>query len=323
MLVRGKDRHLKLETVPLDAAASFAVLQFHGSHYPFFWHYHHEVEIALIIRGSGLRYIGDAVGHFDEGDLCLLGSNLPHCYVSQPLRRNPVHSMVIQFREDCLGERFIKAPETRAFRDLLVRAERGLQVRGETRRAVYDRLLEMLNQPVGSLEHLNGFLWIMTTLAQSDELYPLSVAGHAPLAKAASHERLNNVLKMLDASMPEAPSQSEIAAKARLSPPAFSRFFRRCMGKTYIEYVNELRIARVCRVLLESDVSVTEAAYKAGFNNLSNFNEQFRRLKNMTPREYRTLARAPEAPAARERRKPVNSFGGRSAKKLPPSIRIT
>ena len=74
------------------------------------------------------------------------------------------------------------------------------------------------------------------------------------------------------------------------SRSCFSRFFKRCIGKTFIEYVTELRIGRVCRELMETDESITAIAYGAGFNNLSNFNEQFRKLKRMTPSRYRKMA---------------------------------
>jgi len=72
-----------------------------------------------------------------------------------------------------------------------------------------------------------------------------------------------------------------------LSEGAFSRFFRGHTGKTFPQFLNELRIGRACSLLMEGDLNVTEIAYECGFANLSNFNRQFLRLKGLSPREFR------------------------------------
>jgi AraC-like DNA-binding protein len=100
------------------------------------------------------------------------------------------------------------------------------------------------------------------------------------------------VLSFIQANLGLDLRQKQVAQAVKMSPQSFSRFFKRFVGMTYIAYVNELRVRRVCRALLDSDETIAEAAYAAGFNNLSHFNCQFRRVKRMSPREYRRLARA-------------------------------
>jgi AraC-like DNA-binding protein len=239
--------------------------------------------------------------------------------------------MVIQFLPECLGTEFLNAPEARKIRDLYARARRGLLIRGKARRAISERLLQMLTEPVGSLQHLSGFLWIMSTLAESRELTPMAVSERVALSSDAMGDRVNAVLTLINERLPDVPAQSEVAARLRLSPQAFSRFFRRCLGKSYIQYVNELRIGQVCRALLQSEQSVTAIAYAAGFTNLSNFNEQVRKLKGITPREYRRLGRLPGSSQTRGAdeppahvRLPQNSFAGsvRNAKEMPPCFKL-
>jgi AraC-like DNA-binding protein len=155
-------------------------------------------------------------------------------------------------------------------------------------------------------------------------LQPISMSAPAASPDGSANQRINQVLTLINQRLPEVPAQSEVAQRVRMSPQAFSRFFKRCLGKTFIEYVNELRIGEVCRALLETEATITGAAYAAGFNNLSNFNEQFRHLKGMTPREYRDLAlrKARETPS--KKLLPQIRFGGsvRNARKLPPSIKL-
>ena len=290
IITKSAARRLQRETIRLDAKASFALLEFRPRYYKFVWHYHPELELALIIKGRGLRFVGDSIQEFKEGDLCLLGPNLPHTWFSPAIPKSHEQSMVIQFLPECLGEAFLALPESRPIVEMLGRSTRGLQIRGKTRQQVTDLLLQMRRQRVGSLQHLNGFVTILTLLAESRELSPITVADYAPLLSERANQKVNQVLNLIHANMDEIPSQHAMAKLLRFSPQAFSRFFKRCLGKTYVEYVNELRIGRVCRALIETDASITQIAYDAGFNNISNFNEQFRQIKQMTPRDYRRLS---------------------------------
>ncbi len=85
-------------------------------------------------------------------------------------------------------------------------------------------------------------------------------------------------------------TQKEAAHGARMSVPSFSRFFRRATNKTFPAFLNEVRIGHASQQLLETDRTVTEICYDAGFANLSNFNRQFLRLRKVSPREYRRKA---------------------------------
>jgi AraC-like DNA-binding protein len=290
IITKSAARRLQYETIPLDAKVSFAVLEFRPRYYKFVWHYHPELELALIMKGRGLRFVGDSIQEFREGDLCLLGPNLPHTWFSPKIPKTHENSMVIQFLPECLGDKFLAIPEARPIVDLLARSTRGLQIQGKTRQQVTEILLQMRKQTPGSLQHLNGFVTILTLLGESRELKPITVANYEPLLSEHANRKVNQVLNLIHSHMDEIPTQEQMAKTLRLSPQAFSRFFKRCLSKTYVEYVNELRVGRVCRALIESDASVTEIAYEAGFNNISNFNEQFRKFKRMTPREYRRLA---------------------------------
>lgn len=288
----AQTRKMRFEDVPVDSAASFTFREFRWPRFPFNWHYHPELELTLIVKGRGLRFAGDSVEAFKNGDLCLIGSHLPHTWASSPQAPAGVCSLVIQFLPEHWGQAFWNLPELRHVRELLARATQGLAVGGRAREAIAEAILGMSQQPVGSWRRLESLVTLLDRLAAGGHYRPLASSTYVPAANPRTDKRLGQILGFVHAHLGRELSQEQAARAVGLSPQAFSRFFKRALGKTFVDYVNELKIRNVCRDLLETDQSITEIAYAAGFNNLSHFNEQFRRLKQMTPREYRLRIRA-------------------------------
>jgi AraC-like DNA-binding protein len=65
------------------------------------------------------------------------------------------------------------------------------------------------------------------------------------------------------------------------------RFFRLNMEMTLFEYLNKLKIEFACKLLMDQDLSIMEVCFDSGFNNLSHFNKQFKKITGLTPSEYR------------------------------------
>ncbi len=287
-------RRIILENHPLEPNTSFAFKEFRKiTHFPFNWHYHPELELTLIVKGRGLRFVVDSIQDYREGDLCLLGSNTPHTWQSVPTRGESVHSIVILFKREFLGADFFERPEARPIAELFERARTGLSLTGKTRQLIAAQMRKMCDTPRGSFQHVLDLLSMLATIAaaSSRDCLALGTCTLNPESNKEAHRRLSSVLNYIDSHPDEIPPQSEVARQVRLSPAAFSRFFKRCVGKTYVSYLNELRIGRACRALIETDLNITEIAYTAGFNNLSNFNRRFRAMKKLTPSAYRQLAR--------------------------------
>jgi len=289
--MRIPKRHIVLETITPGANASFVYRVFRQPCFPFQWHHHPELELTMIVRGRGLRFVGDSVQDYAEGDVCLLGAHTPHTWYSQPVKGQSVVSIVIQFSADFLGERFMRLPESRSIIELYERARRGLVLGGSLRRSIAEQMVKMRKQPVGSFTHVCGLMSMLDEISRdAKDAKPLAVSDFEPTLSKQASRTINAVCGMMNARLDEIPTQAKAAEMAGLSPQAFSRFFKRCVGRTYVEYVNHLRIGAACRELMETDRSVTQIAYDAGFNNLSNFNRRFRDVKGMTPREFRRLA---------------------------------
>ncbi len=286
------------EDVPDDVVSAFTFREFRWPSFPFNWHYHPELELTLIVKGRGLRFVGDSVEPFREGDLCLLGADTPHCWASHADAPRGVASLVIQFLPDSWGELLWNLPELRAVRDLFERARRGLAIQGTTREAVARQILQMPHQPHGTWERLATLITMLVRISQSHDCRPLATSGYEMPARGAANRKLGQILGFIHAHLDQNLRQHDAARNAGMSVQSFSHFFRRCVGKTYVAYVNELKVSTVCRTLLETDMTISEAAYAAGFNNLSHFNAQFRRLKKTTPHLYRQQAKdiTPSAP---------------------------
>lgn len=182
-------------------------------------------------------------------------------------------------------------PELHAIRQLGGAARRGLVVTGATRRLVTDHLRALVRQPAGSWQRLPSLISALGTLATSKELTPLASSAYEHIPDRQTDQKVATILRIIHERIGGELTQPEVAAAVGMKPATFSQYFRRTFGKTYEEFVNELKIHHACRDLLETDSPITAIAFAAGFNNLSHFNQQFRRLLNRPPREYRAAAR--------------------------------
>jgi AraC-like DNA-binding protein len=273
----------KVERVSPGAEASFICRRRTDPRFGFYWHVHPEVELTFIVRSRGRRFVGDSIEPYEDGDLVLLGSNLPHTWDSDPRRRGPHEAVFCQFSESFLGAEFLRSPEMAPARRLLDRAARGLRFTGRTQRAVARRMEGM--DRLRGLARLAALLEVLDELARSRDVRPLSSREFVPERGDAG--RIDRVLRVLNDRCTGRITLAEAAAAAHLSVPAFSRFFRRKTGRTLVAYLNELRTGLACRELVESDRSISDIAFDCGFNNLSNFNRRFLELKGMAPRAFR------------------------------------
>lgn len=253
------------------------------------WHYHPEIELTLVERGSGTRFVGDHIGDYGDGDLVLLGSDLPHHWSSDEFRgqKYDYHpAIVVQFLPELLGEHFLSMPELRSVADLIERAKRGLHFVGDSHWAVADLMRRMLTQP--PFERLMSLLRCLHLLAHSSAVVTLATENFSPAFRHKSRTRLHEVCQFIHENLTNASlSQAEIAAFAQMTPAAFSRFFRSATQRTVTEYVNELRVGLASRQLVETDLSILEICLQTGFDSPSNFNRRFRQFKGMSPRQFR------------------------------------
>ena len=285
-----------LERILVSPESSFTCRSFDLTHFPFAWHVHPEIELTLITEGRGRRFVGDHIGQFEAGDLVLLGSQLPHTWYSQPGGGCRARSLVVQFQVDFLGEAFHASPEMRGIRQLLRRAERGLKLGGKAGHRIGQRLLAM--EELSGMARLIALLEVLSQVASMRRVETLASRGfrdqlrvdgrgeRGPL-REDDRRRIDIACELMNRRFAEPIRQTQVARAVSMSPGAFSRFFRRSTGHSFSGYLHELRVGAACRLLIETDRPITAVCHESGFENLSNFNRVFRRLKGVTPREFR------------------------------------
>jgi AraC-like DNA-binding protein/quercetin dioxygenase-like cupin family protein len=274
----------RLTSAP-DEGFAYKLLHAPGFDCP--WHFHDEYELILVQQSSGYRMVGDNLKALTPGDLVLIGPNLPHIWQNDergPGARSRVQAVLIQFEEKFLGD-WLRLPALAALRQLLKRAALGLEVTGHTRQHVAELMVGM--NKLRGLSRIAQFLVILDVLSRSRECRELSSPGFVNLGNPFNQARMNLVFQFINEHLDQPLSLPQLAELVHLSAGAFSRFFHVHTGKTFPVFVNELRVGRACRLLVETELPVTEIARACGFTNLSNFNRQFLRLKRLTPRAFR------------------------------------
>jgi AraC-like DNA-binding protein/mannose-6-phosphate isomerase-like protein (cupin superfamily) len=262
-----------------------------GSNFGCRWHFHPELELLLTLRGGTHRWIGDNISPLEPGDLVLIGSNLPHDFRNDrsagiPFR--PVHAIVLQFRPDLLGAGWLERNDMTRVQRLFQLAAHGLEITGQTRKRVA-QLLKRAPQARG-LQRLILTLQILALLSSSRELRRIGSPGFSPELQVADHDRMAAISAFVAERLAEPIYLKQVARHAGMSEASLSRYFRSRTGKTFPAYLNELRVARVCRLLAETDATVTEIALACGFDSMANFDHQFSRLHGCSPKVYRQKA---------------------------------
>ncbi|MDD5262877.1 MAG: AraC family transcriptional regulator [Methylacidiphilales bacterium] len=274
-----------LEKISHDRNRSFSLFDFQSRRFDCPFHHHPEIELTLIIASSGLRYVGDHISRFSPGDLVLMGPNLPHMYINDATPSGQAHSIVMQFLPECLGSNFFQLGELKAIHRLFERARVGLSFHGLTRDKVAPLMVQL--DSLNGAARLTAFLNIFDILAGSKEFRVLASPTYSPSLALYQGERINRVCELISKKFREGITQNEAARIAHMSPPSFSRFFRRATNKTFRAFLNEVRIGHASHLLLETERTVAEVCYDSGFGNLSNFNRQFLKLRKVSPRAYR------------------------------------
>jgi len=277
------------ESIDPAPDASFAHKHFAVPSFPFHWHFHPEIELTLIIRGRGRRFVGDNIAPFREMDMVLLGSNLPHTWRSDEAPRQQAaacHSIVIQFRPDFLGNA-LSTPmkEMQRIAELLGRARLGLQFVGRPREQTAEAMHAM--GKLTPLRRLTLLLEILDTLAHDHRARALSSPGFRPAVANWDQKRITQVCDLLNREFTRPIKLAEAADLVHLSASAFARFFFRATGKQFTAYLTELRVGRACELMIETEKKIATIAHESGFENLAHFNRTFQRAKNSTPREFR------------------------------------
>jgi AraC-like DNA-binding protein len=280
------------ERVTVPAGASWTLFHRRLPAFPFEWHYHPEYELTFTLNSLGQRYIGDHIAPYGDGDLALVGPNLPHTWQSAGAvdPGKPHTAIVMWFNHGWVEQVLRPLPEFRATCRMLDAATRGLGFSPKAATDARDRILALLERD--QTAQLIGLIELLAVLARDEGRTPLASPMMAAKAPEDDDSRIAPVLAYLHANYGDpALSVADVARRVHMSLSTLHRLFRRRTHMSLTGYVTQLRIGRASALLIGSDRPVAHIAEEAGYHSLANFHRQFKRAKGVTPRTFRQAYR--------------------------------
>lgn len=249
-------------------------------------HYHPEYQITAIITGEGILYAGNQMTAFAPGDVFLIGSDIPHLFKNSKASSESggIESLSLFFDDHSFGPHFFALEEMQATRKLLRSSSRVIQVTGHIKQTIHTKILSIHGLTEESL--VIGFLETLSLIHRGEKKF-LNAMHFQPSLDEEEGGRMNEILNYTFTHYNEPIRIEEVAGIAHLSRSQFSRFFKSHTGKTYIQFLNELRVERACSKLIRTNQTIEQICYEVGFQNVSNFVRQFKKAKQLTPSEYR------------------------------------
>ncbi|NNE25435.1 MAG: helix-turn-helix transcriptional regulator [Saprospiraceae bacterium] len=281
------NKKAQLEIIEPEFGSSFAVKHFtEPSLDPKnkFWHFHPELELVYIKGGNGKRHIGNHLSCYYDGDLILIGSNLPHYGFTNRLSGNDSET-IIQMKSDFLGKDFLDIPEMRHIAQLFERAKYGIVYTGKAKYDIGAKIEELVK--LDTFDRLAALLSILHKMATTDNYEVLNALEYSFEVKLEDNDRPEIIYNYVRKNFLETIPLEAIALEVNMTVPAFCRYFKKLSGKTFTKFVNEYRVVHACKLLSEEKISITEVCFRSGFNNFSHFTKVFKEVAGLSPSDYR------------------------------------
>ena len=249
------------------------------------WHFHPEIELVYVNKGQGKRHIGNHLSYFNNSQLILIGSNLPHHGFADRLTSSGAET-IVQFKPDFLGDHFFNMQEANAVKALFERAKMGLLFKPDTKKVVGPKIESLLGYK--GFPKLLKLLEILYDMALAEDYTILNVDGFAFETDVQDSAKIDMIFKHVNSNFYRQIPLEEISDKVSMTVPAFCRYFKKATGKTFTKLVNEYRVVHATKLLQESQSSITDICYECGFNNFAHFNKLFKEFTGKSASKYRS-----------------------------------
>lgn len=273
--------------------SSVSVISREDSFFQAPFHSHPELELVYVKESFGKRIVGNSVAQFVPGDMVFLGSDIPHVWLNDEIYYQGIGTLkakaiVVYFNKDIFGPTFYEQKETKKITNLFSQAEKGLFISGKTNEKIAKKLEKLITKQ--NFEIIVGLFEILSILSESDEIDFINNEAYSPINTQSKNDRISDVFEYVKVNYKEEISLILIAKIAHLTPTSFCRMFKLKTKKSFVEYLNEIRVSNACKLLIETEKGISEIAYECGYKTASNFNQLFKKLTGTTPKEYRKKA---------------------------------
>lgn len=258
------------------------------------FHFHPEFELVYIVESFGKRIIGDSIQPFVPGEMVFIGSDLPHVWLNdESFYKNipelKAKAIVLYFNKALFTPSFYKIKETLKLNEFFQKASRGISINGKTKEIIVKKLNQLLLKD--NFKKIIGIFEILHILSWSKEINFITSEGYNTHLIYSETDRLSAVYKYVQQNFSNHINLATIAGISNLTPQSFCRLFKKRTGKNFVEHLNEIRIAEACKLLIDSDLSVSEIAYNCGYKTVSNFNKLFKNITGVSPKIYRNKSK--------------------------------
>lgn len=288
------------EKIPLLGNSTFLIREHTVKWFDYPPHYHPEYELIYISQGQGLRYVGNNVSEFHDGDLVLIGPMTPHYRQNKHL--GPVLSkarqILIQFHPDFLGKEFEERNEAKDINHLLRKSVHGIYFFGADAKKAGD-YMEIMLKARNNFDGLIIFLTIINILSETKSFELLSHGSIVEYVKKDDDNRIDQVYDFITRNYKEEISLSDLSQKFGMKESAMSHFIKKRTGKNFSDILIDLRLDQACKLLVETELPVSRICFDCGFNNLSNFNRIFKKEKMITPFNFRSTIKQEKRSSSR------------------------
>ncbi|WP_164110687.1 MULTISPECIES: helix-turn-helix domain-containing protein [Sphingobacterium] len=254
------------------------------------FHFHKECQMTYIVKSKGKRMIGDNIANFDNDELTFLGSDLPHVWHNDTTdlteeNEHQAYSIALFFDPQRLVQHLSVFFDTTKLTQFLTQARRGIIFHGASKEKI-KTILQQMVEATGMQKTVLLF-HLINELTETREITFLSGTSYTNNYIPKDMQRIDKVFQYVLENYGTAISLEKVASLMSLSKHAFCRYFKSRTQKTFIQFVNEVRIMHACEMIQENNDQINNIAYSCGFNSLSNFNKIFKSLKQKTPSQYK------------------------------------
>ncbi|MGB5434492.1 MAG: AraC family transcriptional regulator [Maribacter sp.] len=272
------------EKITGSGESSFNAFVYENENFDAPWHFHAEYELTYIEKGKGIRYVGNSVEKFEEGDLVLLGSNLPHCWKNSPQNTTQVKSLVFQWDDHLLGSDWLLRNEFKTIRAVLNKASEGIKFNEKYAQGISEKLKEIMDFP--PFTKLIGFLQLLEELSTTHEMETLTTSGFLPNLNRITNKRIDKVYDFVQNNYDKKIKLTDVSSLVSMGDEAFCRFFKKAFNKSFFTFINEYRINLACKMLIETNMQISQIAYSCGYESLPFFYRQFKKFMGCSPLVY-------------------------------------
>ncbi len=249
-------------------------------------HQHDEIQISFIEKGNGTLLVGDRISSYTKNDIIIIGSNLPHAFKSEPSSKNKSKMLSLFFTETSFGNSFFELDEFSEIKQFFSNSLQGLLI--DNNKEGITKCFKKLKKAT-KLERFILLLDILNLISRAKS-EPISNFAYNKSYSDLEGKKMRDVFEYTIENYHTSIYLKDIANVANMTKNAFCKYFKRRTKKTYISFLTELRIENACKLIHSNEeISISEIAYKVGFNNMSNFNRKFKEIKKITPLKYRNM----------------------------------